>query len=956
MKKFFILIVIQIFMLAAFLFYGGDFLSPHVQKFIVKKLNEPGIGKFQIQKLDIQRIWPLQVRIDNFTADVSHPGLPVGAEIIFKTVTLAVHSKTFIPISKKDFDVKLTLTEPKTRLQLIDVPADKQVSIEMKTTGSKQKTSAGWDFHFIFNIIKGAFELKDSSGDLTQLDYINFSLSGQNFLESNNPKKISFAALLNLPQLQIHLPITAQSDAITLNSKSIQSEKINITVAGLQSALSGFSNLTKDEHSWKASVNLPDLTKLDVPPAFLPPGKWSGAISGDGSFNKNGSQIQSEVSLITTNLKGEVNASTPEYTVMGSVSPQIQIKAAYTEHIRIENLNIDADLTNLSIKIPGLFEKNNTLPMRIKLSGDGQDTVFKLHNMRLELAQLIVQAMGHINSTEGETSEIKLVIPSTSLAGIESLLPPLNQYPVTGQVALQARFKGDIHNAAHGEVDIEHFQAQNINGGVKYESSDKTTSVIGRILVDSSGAARIYNKKILGAHIKANIDLNSLAINSESFKKSEKDPLQLQLNVVQDNTTTVIKNFNFSSDFAQLSAVGQINNTENPSFNLKTRIQSLNLIQLAKKASALKALPALGQVNGELGISGRYNAALGIEKSPLALTGNLNVNIPSYAIITTPQVNPEAAAGLKKPVELPESTPLLPKWPIIQRSKMKLNVNLSQLIFDKLKAENIQIKADYNMGAIRGQARIGNVFRGLASWPSFSTNNLTEPAQFFAKMEIQNIFVPDALKFAVPQYANYLTDGTTSGTFTISTPMPQTKNWLDQLTASGKMAGQNIQAKEDLIQKALGDKLTKIAKDKKVLSQNPKPLRGNFNTQFSLKQRVAHIDTFNLQTVDDDQFTGSGQVDLDLMAKLKGTLYLARVNIGGAVRAANSDSKGRFVLPVAVSGSLLDPSFDIASYTFEQIAKKTLQYETQNLGKKLKQDLQSVDKDKLKKKIKGLFK
>jgi hypothetical protein len=221
---------------------------------------------------------------------------------------------------------------------------------------------------------------------------------------------------------------------------------------------------------------------------------------------------------------------------------------------------------------------------------------------------------------------------------------------------------------------------------------------------------------------------------------------------------------------------------------------------------------------------------------------------------------------------------------------------------------------------------------------------------------MQNISVIDVTKYLVPDYVQYLKGGVLAGQFSFTSPMPHGVEWLNKVAASGKINGVSIQTKEDVIQKALGDKLTKLAQDKKALSSTPKALSANLTSEFNLKNGLATVKTLQLLTDDDNEFNGSGTVDLKLTGDLKGTLALSKVNVGGAVRQANSDAKGRLIVPVAIKGLLMQPTFDIAQSTLEEMTKRTLKYETKKATDDLKDKFKKEGKQKAKDALKKLFK
>jgi hypothetical protein len=82
------------------------------------------------------------------------------------------------------------------------------------------------------------------------------------------------------------------------------------------------------------------------------------------------------------------------------------------------------------------------------------------------------------------------------------------------------------------------------------------------------------------------------------------------------------------------------------------------------------------------------------------------------------------------------------------------------------------------------------------------------------------------------------------------------------------------------------------------------------------------------------------------MTELNGTAYLANTSIGGSFRQANSDKSGRLVVPIKISGSLKEPSLDIAEEVITAMVSKTVQLETTKLKDKVRTEATKVIEEK----------
>jgi len=943
--------------------FGGPVLSPYAQAVVVEKLNEAGLGTFKIDRLTIRKIWPPQVHVKSVQVQFAGDTIPLGLSVVIEAVDITLSPKSYFPTTLNEWNVQVSVSKPTFHLLLPqDIQGNKNTVAKQVSSKSTHKDTQSflptqWIVNLILKIFDATIIVSDSQGEVAKIDNFSFELSGMNVLNDKLTKKVALSAAIDLPRYKFKTNLKADSENLLVSPDTLGSEKINLSISGLQSVLSGSSILNTETHNWKATISLPDLATLSVPPEFLPPGKWSGGISGLVTFQKTAAGQLATVALATQQLTGAINMVDQKFKAHGLISPKVSLKAKYTDQLTIEDVNIDADLTNLSLQIPDLLFKPEKTPLLLKLNGQGTESELQLKQAQLQFDQVLITAEGTVGIAAGKRSQLNVRLPAVQLSGLERKLLPLKDFPLSGQMGLDAKVVGDLFNFSDATIDFTKINVKDVRGGINFTSQDKSLAIKGPFLANVIGSAQIRKLNLSSANVQGNVDLSGLSLSQKDvFEKKAQETLALQFDMQQVKDSTQIKSLSFHSDFARLKVSGRIANPQRPYLDIKAQIQNINLGRISQKVASFKTFGLLGQVNGDIGIKGTFDANGGIEKSPLAVTGKLNVQIPKYVFLSAPPQIQKEANAKETEVELPDATALLPNWPVLRDSQITMNVTLGQFEFDKIKAEKIQVQANYNRGQVQGSATVGQLFRGIASVPNFSTTTLFKPPTFSGAMSAKNISANEALSFVAPQYAGHLTGGLLNGDYKFSTQRPQTKNWLPKLVASGQLSGENIKTKEDIIQKALGDKLSQFAKDKKALSDTPKPINANLNMNFNLKNSVAEIKSLNLLTDDNNEFTGAGKVDLNLMADLKGTLYLSKVDIGGSVRAANSDAKGRFVVPLAVKGSLLEPSFDIAAHTLQEIGKRTLKYEAKQATEKLKDDFKQHGKDELKKKLKGLFK
>jgi hypothetical protein len=134
------------------------------------------------------------------------------------------------------------------------------------------------------------------------------------------------------------------------------------------------------------------------------------------------------------------------------------------------------------------------------------------------------------------------------------------------------------------------------------------------------------------------------------------------------------------------------------------------------------------------------------------------------------------------------------------------------------------------------------------------------------------------------------------------------------------------------------------------------PLHGQMKAQFELNKSILDLSQFNAVDQDGSEIQMRGKVDVESMkGDLAGTFFLMNPPLTGCLLEGNADNKGRMVIPLAVKGDLLSPSFSIVSDLVTKIGGKALQCESKKLVEKLKTEgKEKLEKD-LKKTLKNIF-
>jgi hypothetical protein len=436
---------------------------------------------------------------------------------------------------------------------------------------------------------------------------------------------------------------------------------------------------------------------------------------------------------------------------------------------------------------------------------------------------------------------------------------------------------------------------------------------------------------------------------------------------MKSGTIDILK-MNLQSNLGQLRLSGRVQNMNTPKLNLAFDVANLKVREALRFAPEYTNTKADGSANAQFKLSGEYLSEKGISESPLSVKGAVSVNLSQFVVPPTTQPAPTPQASRKNSANsswedfqkqmalLPESKPLLPNWPLLKSSEVSLSLNLKNLIYDQSRFENLSVNGVYNKGVLRGRAAVQKAFQGQVVVNDFATSNLFEPPRISLQVDAKKLSAIDIAKQFAPEALSYIRSGFVSNRAKATIPMPGTKNWLLEVVATGEANGHQIQTPENAIEKVIGEKLSAIAKKQKLISQSGRPLVADVYMKYALSAGEANVARFHMLTTDQHEFEGQGRAWANLQAQIKGQLHLSHLDVPSSLRKANSDAKGRLVVPVTYMGSILNPGFEVAASTLETMTKNTLKYEAQNLKDSLRDKLKDKkNQEKLKNAVKGLF-
>jgi hypothetical protein len=258
--------------------------------------------------------------------------------------------------------------------------------------------------------------------------------------------------------------------------------------------------------------------------------------------------------------------------------------------------------------------------------------------------------------------------------------------------------------------------------------------------------------------------------------------------------------------------------------------------------------------------------------------------------------------------------------------------------------KKLNVLATLADGNLKGTGSVENAFGGPIKLLSFSMLNLPrnkmEDLKFAMKADYKSINLSALAEFANPQWKTVVA-GLASGEITMS-GRPFSKSPIaDNAVASGTLSVKQASFSTAPIDQMVTQKLYDFPAIAKLMGQKPKLPSSNINlllnSNFSYADGRMNLKSFTALSPEKNELNLNGWVQKDFKIDMNGIAHLADTPIGGSFRQANSDSSGRLVVPIHVTGSLKEPSLSIAEDVIAEMTKKTVALEANKLKNTVQQ-------------------
>lgn len=816
--------------------------------------------------------------------------------------------------------------------------------------GQSKKTEGGFaaPLRLKMNITRGDLQIPSVHLTAVEVDF-------EQKLLLRSAAKLHFKALVEAQRMPIKIPVTVDSENLTLSPETVKATDLKVSFGGLLATAAGTSILGEDRHRWTAAIEAPDLAKLPHPPMEIPAVDWKGSIHLSAEIKKEGPTKNWSVDgdLRAEKVSANIKYVGGKLALQGPVDLSLQSHFTYQNLLPvISNLTGDLDLTQTHVVYQDILQKAPGVAMRVGIKAQGDLDNLQLESFASDLWKFAGKVSGRIKLTAPYVSSLHFEVPAFSLTGAEKIFLPLAKSPVTGDMGLRGNIDGPLMEPLNCHFLIDSFLLKNFAAYVAYDKPG-FFKVTGPVKLSLEGRGEFTKAAIKQAEIKGRVNLNDAALVAGPLRKEAKQNLAVEIQARNVADTLEIQNLSMESFAGRMKLTGKIKNLFDPTMKLKVELQSMNLSELRMALPEIRDKIPKGTLAAEVYVSGRRDSDKPWSDWPLDIDGWVKLSIPEYTMASPPPVKEVKDSGSKKQ-PLVNSSELLPNGYLTSHLRLKVAADLGTVVKDKLQIKGIHTDGMIASGHFKGLTEIKEIFSGTIQASGLDVALLQARPTVQGAVKWSGIVIEDALGFAKPDYKDLAT-GRMAGTTEFQTYLPADSDFMNFLKAKGELNMQPI----TLNSVRLGQMINDLLKQMPMVKMQPvkmDPLKGSLKSQFDLRYQTLQIENLDARDLDGSELQLKGKVVVTTMqGDFVGNFFWATQQVKGCLIEGNSDAAGRMVIPMAIKGDLMHPGLAAISDMVGKIGAKALSCEQQKLLDRVKKDGTKQIEDEVKKKLKGFF-
>ena len=767
--------------------------------------------------------------------------------------------------------------------------------------------------------------------------------------------KLHLKAGIKANLFPIELPVTIDSNSLTLSRESVKAKDLDVTVAGLKASLQGTSLLKDSRHRWLLALAADDLAKLPPPPAQVPIKELRGAVRVKTEVIKDSaaSPWQIQGTVIAEKFKGVAMVNQEGLTVEGPVAVDASVQFGYIDsRPLVERMTVDADLSAARVAYKDMLAKAAGVPLKAHVAGRGDAEKLFLEALGVELWNFKAKVSGTTETATPWNANLAFAVEPADLAGAENVFPPLRASPVKGRLALTGTIQGELADPVKAHIQLSDLRLKGFAATIDYDKPG-VLQARGPITADIQGKGEWRNQMVTAADGQGLLGFSGPAMVVGPLRKEAGRKLDAVFKARNAGAKVIFDRLDVETFFGTVTAQGQVEEPLNPKLDLVVEAKNVSLSELRVAMPAQRESIPKGLFNARLRLNGRIDTSKPWSDWPLTTTGHANVVLPEYVLpdeVSAPRPQPGAAAG-PPAVE----TGFLPKGALLSRLNVAVSAAIKQLRKPPdLVVDGIAVDGRIATTRFAGKVEIAKIFDGKVELNQMVVPLVDPKPVIQGAANWVDIDIEKAMAFAKPVYKE-MARGKTMGTATFTTRLPSEPDFLKTLKTKGRAQAKPVTLNTVKFGEMINAYIAKIP----AVKLNPvktDPLRGEMNADFDLGAGVLNLPSIRGLDTNGSEIDMKGNLRLeDMHADLVGTLYLVDAQMKGCVFEANADAKGRLVVPLAIKGDMMNPGMSLISDMVGKIAGRALECEKRKLIDKIKSDGKEKLEKKLKDSLKGIL-
>lgn len=783
-----------------------------------------------------------------------------------------------------------------------------------------------------------------------RIESLNLAVSTNALMRKTEPIAIKMSFVAQSKLLPFALPVQMSCTQCRFDGKRFTAGDLDLALVGIKTKTSGYLDVETMDQDWSGQVSVPDLAQMPGLSAVVYGGKFSGSVAGSFRLIKKANEEpKASFSFQAKQVHGEMNHKKDGVAVTGGVQAELKIAGQYNQTLRLDQLVVNADLSLLDLNLPPYLVKPTGVLMKAAVQAKQAGANIAIEKSEFEFSQLKLNAAGSVQSAKGGSSRVSLSLRNSLLNGLEKYLIPLKDYPLKGMANAEIDISGDLFDFSKLQTNIKALNLNKVEGFLNFKKDDIDIKGPFRISTTVNGQSVGTNVSRLNAKVSA--DLTGMGmVYKTTINKKANQKMVVALDAGGNLSGVKIKNFQLVLPFLNLKSLGNVQLSEKPRLNLKNQIISFNLDGLKTMLPGLPPLPVGGDLSGSLAVSGEVDKTNFLDKSNLAVTGNIALRIPEFKHKS--EAAPIAPGAAPLAAEPPKA--IFPNWPLLANSAIGFQVALGQLQFNELAATGMQVAGTFARGRVSGSASIGKVFGGSINVEQFSYDGFKPVQSIPYRVKATGLAIKDGLKFLVPDFQESAT-GELSFQAAGDMTYPFGKEPLEAIRSSGMFSVKNAVIKSADISALIKEKIKEFPALSGKVNINQTDARIEASGGFDLKASVIRLQNFHLTSSDGNELKGSGSFKSARENKFDLQAWIANPKVLTDCKRL-LDANQRLVLKsVAIKNMEWANVTEVLSGFVTQMAGCRVEQEIKKTETKVKKDIEKELGKSLQKGLKNLF-